>query len=359
MRRLSFERTLAASPKLVIGTVVALLRRADDYTHDVLEKIANYLKGKTSLRPTIGIICGSGISPLADTLDQKQNFPYHSIPDFPLSTVPGHVGQLVFGLLEGVPVLCMQGRFHYYEGYPIWKCAMPVRVMKLVGITHMIVTNAAGGLGDGYKVGDVMIIKDHVNFLGLAGVNPLRGPNDDKFGIRFPAMNKAYDEDLRNDAKRIAKELDIDTHVHEGVYACVGGPSYETIAELRMMKMMGINAIGSSVELRVMKMVGITPSVSLSLYRVIGRAEGDEDGENNPVGMSTVHEVILAKHCNLTVLFVVSLITNECVIDYSSMTEACHEDVIQSGQKRGEMLRRYVAGIVRHIADKITPETLD
>nr|CAD7457845.1 unnamed protein product [Timema tahoe] len=322
MRRLSFERTLAASPKLVIGTVVALLRRADEcppYTHDVLEKIANYLKGKTSLRPTIGIICGSGISPLADTLDQKQNFPYHSIPDFPLSTVPGHVGQLVFGLLEGVPVLCMQGRFHYYEGYPIWKCAMPVRVMKLVGITHMIVTNAAGGLGDGYKVGDVMIIKDHVNFLGLAGVNPLRGPNDDKFGIRFPAMNKAYDEDLRNDAKRIAKELDIDTHVHEGVYACVGGPSYETIAELRMMKMMGINAIG----------------------------------------MSTVHEVILAKHCNLTVLFVVSLITNECVIDYSSMTEACHEDVIQSGQKRGEMLRRYVAGIVRHIADKITPETLD
>nr|CAD7605084.1 unnamed protein product [Timema genevievae] len=309
------------------------------YTHDVLEKIANYLKGKTSLRPTIGIICGSGISessnyysrlhenvlkllwscawecpqttlvvclgmssnysghmpgnvlkllwscawecpqttlviclikssnysslvlgkvpnqsvapgytrgPLADTLDQKQNFPYHSIPDFPLSTVPGHVGQLVFGLLEGVPVLCMQGRFHYYEGYPIWKCAMPVRVMKLVGITHMIVTNAAGGLGDGYKVGDVMIIKDHVNFLGLAGVNPLRGPNDDKFGIRFPAMNKAYDEDLRNDAKRIAKELDIDTHVHEGVYACVGGPSYETIAELRMMKMMGINAIGKS-----------------------------------------------------------------------------------------------------------------
>nr|CAD7571361.1 unnamed protein product [Timema californicum] len=288
------------------------------YTHDVLEKIANYLKANTSLRPTIGIICGSGISPLADTLDQKQNFPYHNIPDFPLSTVPGHVGQLVFGLLEGVPVLCMQGRFHYYEGYPIWKCAMPVRVMKLVGITHMIITNAAGGLGDGYKVGDVMIIKDHINFLGLAGVNPLRGPNDDKFGIRFPAMNKAYDEDLRNNAKRIAKELDIDTHVHEGVYACVGGPSYETIAELRMMKMMGINAIG----------------------------------------MSTVHEVILAKHCNLTV-FAFSLITNECVIDYSSKTEACHEDVIQSGQKRGEMLRRYVAGIVRHIADKIALETLD
>nr|CAD7260972.1 unnamed protein product [Timema shepardi] len=258
------------------------------------------------------------LSPLADTLDQKQNFPYHNIPDFPLSTVPGHVGQLVFGLLEGVPVLCMQGRFHYYEGYPIWKCAMPVRVMKLVGITHMIITNAAGGLGDGYKVGDVMIIKDHINFLGLAGVNPLRGPNDDKFGIRFPAMNKAYDEDLRNNAKRIAKELDIDTHVHEGVYACVGGPSYETIAELRMMKMMGINAIG----------------------------------------MSTVHEVILAKHCNLTV-FAFSLITNECVIDYSSKTEACHEDVIQSGQKRGEMLRRYVAGIVRHIADKIALETLD
>ncbi|CAG2063104.1 unnamed protein product [Timema podura] len=164
--------------------------------------------------------------PLADTLDQKQNFPYHSIPDFPLSTVPGHVGQLVFGLLEGVPVLCMQGRFHYYEGYPIWK-----------SLTDWTDT---GGLRASHLS---RIVTGAIYFRSQklpCDLHPF------PFGIRFPAMNKAYDEDLRNDAKRIAKELDIDTHVHEGVYACVGGPSYETIAELRMMKMMGINAIGKS-----------------------------------------------------------------------------------------------------------------
>ncbi|XP_063235534.1 purine nucleoside phosphorylase isoform X1 [Bacillus rossius redtenbacheri] len=287
----------------------------DIYTYEVVEKIAQYLLSKTCIRPKIGIICGSGIGSLADSLEDRQSFSYGSIPDFPVSTVSGHDGHLVFGRLDGVEVLCMQGRFHYYEGYPVWKCAMPVRVMKLAGVTHLVVTNAAGGLGDGYKVGDIMIIKDHINFLGLAGVNPLRGPNDDRFGVRFPALNKAYDERLRADAKRIAKSLSLDKHVHEGVYACVGGPSYETIGELRMMKMMGANA----------------------------------------VGMSTVHEVILAKHCNMTV-FAFSLITNECIVDYSEKGEACHEDVMQNSKDRSQVLLQFVSHVVGHMASTMAPE---
>ncbi|XP_063235535.1 purine nucleoside phosphorylase isoform X2 [Bacillus rossius redtenbacheri] len=252
----------------------------DIYTYEVVEKIAQYLLSKTCIRPKIGIICGSGIGSLADSLEDRQSFSYGSIPDFPVST-----------------------------------CAMPVRVMKLAGVTHLVVTNAAGGLGDGYKVGDIMIIKDHINFLGLAGVNPLRGPNDDRFGVRFPALNKAYDERLRADAKRIAKSLSLDKHVHEGVYACVGGPSYETIGELRMMKMMGANA----------------------------------------VGMSTVHEVILAKHCNMTV-FAFSLITNECIVDYSEKGEACHEDVMQNSKDRSQVLLQFVSHVVGHMASTMAPE---
>lgn len=138
---------------------------------------------------------------MADTLTQKDVFPYEDIPQFPVATVEGHVGQLVFGYLNGVPVMCMQGRFHYYEGYPLAKCCMPIRVMKLLGCSHLVATNAAGGLNDTYNVGDIMILHDHINFMGFAGNNPLQGPNDPRFGPRFPPMNKAYDADLIQLAK--------------------------------------------------------------------------------------------------------------------------------------------------------------
>lgn len=148
------------------------------YPYESIEEIANYLLAKTKYRPKIGIICGTGLGHLADNLTDANSFAYEDIPNFPVSTVQGHAGKLIFGLLNGVEVMCMQGRFHYYEGYALTKCSMPVRVMKLIGCTHLIATNAAGGLNSAYNVGDIMIVRDHINIMGFAGNSPLQGPND-------------------------------------------------------------------------------------------------------------------------------------------------------------------------------------
>lgn len=248
------------------------------------------------------------LGPLADALEEPIKFSYDTIPNFPVSTVQGHAGELVFGYLNGVPVICMKGRFHYYEGYPLWKCAMPVRIMKLCGITHLITTNAAGGVNPCYKLGDIMIIKDHINMMGFAGNNPLQGPNEPKFGTRFPPMNQAYDKELIQKALKIGEDLGIQDILHEGVYSCVGGPNFETVAELRMLKTCGVDAIG----------------------------------------MSTVHEVIVAKHCDLKV-FGFSLITNEGVLDYETHVEPNHQEVMAAGKSREELLQKFVAEMIKEI----------
>ncbi|XP_076247245.1 purine nucleoside phosphorylase isoform X2 [Calliopsis andreniformis] len=295
-------------------TTVKHLRHST-YTFEALQESAKYLLDRTKVRPRIGIICGSGMGSLADSLEDKQSFPYEEIPNFPVSTVKGHRGQMVFGYLQGVPVMCMQGRFHYYEGYPLWKCAMPVRVMKLVGVTHLIATNAAGGLNPTYKVGDIMIVKDHVNMMGFAGNNPLQGPNDDRFGPRFPPMNKAYNTNLLEIGQQVAEEMGICDIVHKGVYTCLGGPNFETVAELKMLRMVGVDA----------------------------------------VGMSTVHEVITARHCDLSV-FAFSLITNICVTDYENHEEANHEEVMDVGRARNRLLNDYVSRIVIRLKDSMDTE---
>ncbi|KAF2902901.1 hypothetical protein ILUMI_03278 [Ignelater luminosus] len=287
-------------------------RRKKRYTYESLTETAQYLLDRVPYQPRIGIICGSGMGALAEALSEPLIFPYEKIPNFPVSTVEGHVGQLVFGYLSGVPVVCMQGRFHYYEGYPLWKCAMPVRVMKLLGVTHLIASNAAGGLNKTYKVGDVMLVKDHINMMGFAGNNPLQGPNDDRFGPRFPPMNTAYDKFLTQKAKQVAVEEDLGGMVHEGVYTCLGGPNFETVAELKMLGMLGVDA----------------------------------------VGMSTVHEVITARHCGMTVL-AFSLITNMCITDYNCYDEANHEEVMDVGKMRQDVLKRFVARIVDFIAKEM------
>lgn len=208
--------------------------------------MANFLLDRTKHRPKIGIICGSGLGSLAESVKDAEIVPYQIIPNFPVSTVEGHAGQMIFGNIHNVPVMVMQGRFHYYEGYPLAKCCMPIRVMKLVGVTHLIATNAAGGLNEKYNVGDIVIVKDHINLMGFAGNNPLQGPNDIRFGPRFPPMNKAYDVDMKRNAFEIAKELGIQDQVHEGVYTCLGGPNYETCAELKMLKILGVDCVGMS-----------------------------------------------------------------------------------------------------------------
>lgn len=153
---------------------------------------------------------------------------------------------MVFGYLNGIPVMCMQGRFHHYEGYALSKCSMPVRVMKFCGCTHLIATNAAGGLNSEYNVGDLMIVKDHINIMGFAGNSPLQGPNDLRFGPRFPPMNKAYDPELIKIALELSKELGMESVTRTGIYTCLGGPNYETVAELKMWKLLGLDAIGMS-----------------------------------------------------------------------------------------------------------------
>lgn len=246
---------------------------------------------------------------MAESITESESISYEDIPNFPVSTVEGHHGKLVFGKISGVPVVAMQGRFHYYEGYPLWKCCLPVRVMKLLGVKTLIATNAAGGLNPSYKIGDVMIVKDHINMMGFAGNNPLHGPNDERFGPRFPPMSKAYNYEYRNIAKEVAKELNIDNIVKEGVYTCLGGPNFETVAELNMLKMVGVDA----------------------------------------VGMSTVHEVITARHCDLNV-FALSLITNECVTSYENNDEANHEEVLDVGRMRQDILRLFVNKLVERFA---------
>lgn len=228
------------------------------------DEIVKYLEKKVNFKPEIGIILGSGLGILAKEISEPVIVPYKEIPHFPVSTVSGHEGQFVIGYLGGKPVICMQGRFHYYEGYGLQQVTLPVRVMKKMGVSTLIVTNAAGGVNESFVPGDLMVIEDHVNLLGA---NPLSGANDDSFGPRFSDMSEAYDEKLRELAFSAAKELDVE--IKKGVYAALSGPSYETPAEIRYLRVIGVDA----------------------------------------VGMSTVPEVIVASHAGMRVLGI-SCITN-------------------------------------------------
>lgn len=278
------------------------------YGYEECKATVAWLLANTDVRPLVGIVCGSGLGGLADMLKDRVAFNYCDIPNFPQSTVPGHAGRLVFGTLNGQACVCMQGRFHLYEGYPLQKITLPIRIFKLLGVETVIMTNAAGGLNQDYKVGDIMIIKDHINMPGLAGNNPLTGPNDDRFGVRFPCMSDAYDRRLVHLAQEVGAELGYQDFLREGVYCVLGGPSFETIAECRMMNQLGADA----------------------------------------VGMSTVHEVIIARHCGMKV-FAMSLITNQAVMDYDSRERANHSEVLETGKLRAEQLQKLVFTLVTRI----------
>ncbi|KAI5813039.1 nucleoside phosphorylase domain-containing protein [Pyronema omphalodes] len=247
--------------------------------------------------PKIGIICGSGLGGLVHTLEAEPqvSIPYSDIPHFPQSSVIGHASKLVFGLLGAskTPVVVMVGRAHFYEGHSIEKSTFPVRVMKLLGIESIIVTNAAGGLNPEFRVGDIMILNDHINFPGLAGNHPLRGPNEEKFGTRFPALSDAYDLEYRRTAHLAYKKLEgASSHrsLHEGVYVFVSGPTFETRAECRMLRMMGADV----------------------------------------VGMSTVPEICVARHAGVRVL-AMSLVTNCAVLEPGPRGDSLLVEEVQSG----------------------------
>ncbi len=208
---------------------------------EALKQAADYISSKINQQPKIGLILGSGLGVLAEEIQNPVTIPYGEIPGFPVSTVEGHAGQLVIGELEGKDVVAMQGRFHFYEGYSMEKVTFPVRVMKYLGVEKLIVTNAAGGVNESFEAGDLMIINDHINNMGT---NPLIGPNDSDMGARFPDMSQAYCKELRKLAKNTAENLGL--KVQEGVYVGNTGPSYETPAEVRMLRTLGGDAVGMS-----------------------------------------------------------------------------------------------------------------
>lgn len=266
---------------------------------DTIKQTADYIRSKVDNIPSTAIILGTGLGALVDHIDDKIYIPYTEIPNFPVSTVEGHSGNLIFGRLGSKPVLAMQGRFHYYEGYDMKQVTFPVRVMKELGVETLFVSNAAGGMNKEFRVGDIMIITDHINTFPE---NPLRGKNDNRLGPRFPAMTEAYSHDLIALADKIAEEKGI--RVMHGVYVGVTGPTFETPAEYEC-------------------------------YRIIG---GDA------VGMSTVPEVIVANHAGMKV-FGVSVITD---LGGKDVTEVpTHEDVQRAAEaaqpKMMEIMRELVS----------------
>ncbi|MBP1155174.1 MULTISPECIES: purine-nucleoside phosphorylase [unclassified Paenibacillus] len=206
-----------------------------------MKEAAEYIRGKYPVQPEIGLVLGSGLGVLADLVEDAVVIPYEDIPHFPVSTVEGHAGELLLGTVSGRHVLLMKGRFHMYEGYGVETVSFPVRVMKELGVETLLVTNAAGGINTSYEVGDLMLIKDHINFTFR---NPLIGPNHNEMGVRFPDMSEAYSRRLREVAKTVATEQGL--KLQEGVYIGLLGPSYETPAEIRMMRTLGADAVGMS-----------------------------------------------------------------------------------------------------------------
>ncbi len=275
-------------------------------TRAMVIEAADYVRAHMRIQPTIGLILGSGLNTLAERVSDSEMIPYEEIPHFPQATVAGHRGRLVLGPLGGVPVLLMQGRVHYYEGYSLAEITLPVRTMQLLGIKILIVTNAAGGIRPELKAGDLMAIVDHLNLVGLAGHNPLRGPNEETFGPRFPDMSQANDAELLALLRAEAQERNIP--LQESVYAMVAGPSFETPAEVRFLRAIGADA----------------------------------------VGMSTVPEVIVARHGGMRVLGI-SLISNVAIASLATSHKTTHEEVLLAGQRAGPLLGALLEGAIRRL----------
>jgi purine-nucleoside phosphorylase len=266
-----------------------------------IDRAVEVIQRQISVKPRVGMILGSGLGPLAEKVEDAVIIPYGDIPAWPVSTVEGHHGRLVIGMLEGQAVLVMQGRAHYYEGYSMPQVGFPVRVMQRLGLEILIVTNAAGAVNPEFEPGEVMLITDHLNLLGMAGESPLRGPNFDQIGPRFPDMGLAYDRELGELARQVARENDIP--MHEGVYICLAGPSFETPADLRFLKAIGVDA----------------------------------------VGMSTVPEVTVARHGGMRALGL-STISNKANLDGDTITS--HEEVLAAGKIVLPRLTTIVEGVL-------------
>jgi len=282
---------------------------AEFFTRKEFAEAADFIRGRTDREPTIGLILGTGLNPLAEEVQRADVIPYSEIPHFPVSTIEGHVGRLVIGELEGQEILVMQGRVHYYEGYSPQRTVLPIRAMQLLGIGILIVTNAAGGLNPAFQAGDLMLITDHINLIGMTGLNPLRGPNDPELGPRFVDMSQAYDLKLREMALRVANDLGFT--LQQGVYVCLAGPTFETPADLKFLRLIGVDA----------------------------------------VGMSTVPEVTVARHAGMRVLGI-SGISNVAVIEPVRENKAVHEAVLEAGTILVPKLTVLLKGVISRLTNE-------
>ncbi len=276
------------------------------FTYSDYEETAHFIAQQINIQPKIGIILGSGLGPLADSVENPTIIPTSELPHWPKSTVHGHKGRLVIGHIEDQPVLVMQGRVHYYEGYSMQQVTFPIRVMQLMGIETLIVTNAAGGLNTSFSAGDLMLIEDHINLLGHMSHNAMMGPNDERLGDRFPIYTVAYDRNLREHAIRVARQLGIP--LQKGVYLCLSGPAFETPAEIRMFRIWGADA----------------------------------------VGMSTAPEVAVARHGGMRVLGI-SSITNISIDHQDVQRNVSHEEVLEMGATIVPKLIKLIRGILQDI----------
>jgi purine-nucleoside phosphorylase len=273
-------------------------------TLKMIDEAVSVIRSRMKSKPEIGLILGTGLGDLAESINPAVTIPYSEIPHWPKATIQGHKGRLVIGDLEGKPVFIMQGRAHYYEGYSISLIGFPIRVMTRLGIKTLIVTNSAGAINPQYEPGDVMLIKDHISLIAMGGLNPLRGPNIDEFGTRFPDMSQPYDKELMELADQVSKTKNM--KVHKGVYVCLAGPSFESPADLRFLRIIGADA----------------------------------------VGMSTVPEVITARHALMKVLGI-SGISNKANLDGSTVTT--HEEVLAAGTMLVPKLDAIIRGVLKRI----------
>ena len=269
-----------------------------------IDEAMEAVKQRISYIPRIGMILGSGLGELADLVEDADTIAYTDIPNWPMTTVVGHEGRLVIGNLAGQQVMVLQGRTHYYEGYSMGQITLPVRVMQWLGMEYLFVTNAAGALNPSFEPGDVMLITDNITLIAMAGLNPLRGPNINELGERFPDMSQVYDRQLMTMAREEAATCNIS--IKEGVYVCLAGPSFETPADLRFLHGIGADA----------------------------------------VGMSTIPEVIVARHGNMRVLGF-SGIANKANLDGSTITT--HEEVLEAGKVIAPKLRKLLFGVLRRL----------
>jgi purine-nucleoside phosphorylase len=287
-----------------------MIPRADSAASSTAERVAEAVAAVTALgaiRPRVALILGSGLGDLADEIESPVVVPFARIPHFPLSTVAGHVGEVVLGNLNDTPVAAMRGRVHYYEGYSLREVTFPIRVMRRLGAEVLIVTNASGGLNETFETGDLMALSDHLNIMGMAGFSPLIGPDEPELGVRFLDMLNTYDLELRAMAHRAAVQHGFE--LREGVYAMVAGPAYETMAEIRFLQRVGADA----------------------------------------VGMSTIPEVIVARHERMRVLGI-SAIT-DMAVGHAAVHEIAHADVLATAQRIKPRLAAVVRGVLGELSE--------